>query len=67
MNSNLNSDLACAVNFEFESKDLRCAKAALRYPSSGVLSGRLLTERSVSRNCYRGTRAVTQVSVLLGK
>lgn len=30
MNSNLNSDLACAVNFEFESKDLRCAKAALR-------------------------------------
>lgn len=34
---------------------------------SGVLSGRLLTERSVSRNCYRCTRAVTQVSVLLGK
>lgn len=66
MNSNLNSDLACAVNFEFESKDLRCAKAALWYPS-GVLSGRLLTERSVSRNCYRRTRAVTQVSVLLGK
>lgn len=30
MNSNLNSDLASAVNFEFESKDLRCAKAALR-------------------------------------
>lgn len=37
MNSNLNSDLACAVNFEFESKGLRCAKAALWYPS-GVLS-----------------------------
>lgn len=33
MNPNLNSDLACAVNFEFESKDWRCAKAALREPS----------------------------------
>lgn len=30
MNSNLNSNLACAINFEFESKDLRCAKAALQ-------------------------------------
>lgn len=28
-NSNLNSDLVCAVSFEFESKDIRCAKAAL--------------------------------------
>lgn len=45
-NSKLNSDPVCALSFEFELKDLRCAKAALSGKPSiqRAVSGRLSNE-----------------------
>lgn len=53
-NSKLNSDPVCALSFEFELKDLRCAKAALslvNHPSSVLCRGG--SQMRVSRSCWR--------------